>query len=105
MDRHLINKFPELLGAKLNVGTFSNRVLNAEGGTTRMYVHYIRVQSLLAQEMILTGRLTVDPDNPEINIIKIEEQGRDLARYCSHCHEWGNHEAYDRGIATCAWPG
>ena len=102
---HLIAKFPELLGAKLNNWKFSNRVSTSDGSTARMYVHYIRIHTILAQEMLLTGRLAVDLENPDINVIKIEEQGRDLIRYCTHCHEWGQHEAYEREIATCAWPG
>lgn len=105
MDKLLIAKFPEMLGAKLNNWKFSNRVINNDRKTSRMYVHYIRIQSILAQEMILTGRLTVDPDNPDTNVMRIEEQGRDLVRYCSHCHEWGHHYAYENGITTWAWPG
>ena len=70
-----------------------------------MYVHYIRIHTILAQEMLLTGRLAVDPEIPDINVIKIEEQGKDLICYCTHCHEWGQHEAYEWGIATCTWPG
>ena len=102
----LIGKeFPMLLGSVTAPWIGKPYIIGANGEIRKMNVWFTRIHGKVAEDILARGITSLSEASPLINQICMEESSPVPIKFCTQCLKWGNHGAYERGLAGCSVPG
>ena len=99
------SKFPTLLGLITAPWIGKPYILGENGEMCKMNVWYTRAHRKVVEDILARGVTSIREASPLVNQICIEENSCIPVRFCTRCFKWGNHSAYEHGLAGCFVPG
>ena len=99
------SKFPTLLGSITAPWIGKPYILGENEEMYKMNVWYTRAHRKVVEDILARGVTSIREASPLVNQICIEENSCIPVRFCTQCLKWGNHSAYEHGLAGCFVPG
>ena len=102
----LVNEtFPALNGARVANWCSKTHAADENGETIKAGLWYTVIHGKMAEWIFLTGKVALRNSQPLKNQICFEEYQMNLPIHCTQCQRWGDHRAYEAGLAGCSAPG